>query len=349
MPRRGSRSGISDPTPDPHRSFTRHGLAAASLLAFLAAAAIGALSPSAAQEAQGEFAFAYPFLDPSVKPPPDDGTQRTLLGSNASFTRTQLFDLFNAYDWFPNDHPPMPEVVKHGRPPEVRACGMCHLPNGQGRPENATLAGLPAAYIVEQMAEFKSGHRRSSVPSAGPQIRMLATAMAATDEEVRSAAAYFSELTYRPWIRVVETETVPKTEVIFGSLWAPTPGPAMEPLGRRIVEIPEDLERTELRDPRSGFVAYVPMGSIERGEKLVTTGDDGKTLPCSSCHAPDLKGFETVPPIAGRSTSYIVRQLHDIQTGTRAGAGVDVMKQVVAKLTPDDMIAIAAYLASRAP
>jgi cytochrome c553 len=294
--------------------------------------------------------WAYPLLDPSVKPPPDDGVKRTLPGSSASFTRKEMSDLFEAHDWLPDDHPPMPDVVAHGRKPEVRACGMCHMPNGQGRPENAALAGLPAAYIVQQLADFKSGRRHSAVPSLGPQIRMIATAAHMTDDEIKAAAAYFSQLTYRPWIRVVESETAPKAEVIFGSLWAPSAGAETEPIGQRIVELPEDLERTELRDPKSGFLAYAPPGSIERGEILATTGEGGKTQACAGCHGPDLKGLGPAPPIAGRSTSYVVRQLYDIQSGARAGDGAaTMMKPVVEKLTLDEMIAIAAFVASRKP
>jgi cytochrome c553 len=166
---------------------------------------------------------------------------------------------------------------------------------------------------------------------------------------VKVAAAYFSKLTYRPWIRVIEAETVPKTEVIFGTLWAPAPGTETETLGHRIVEIPENLERTELRDPRSGFVAYVPVGSLAQGENLATTGGDGKTIPCAACHGPGLKGLGAVPPIAGRSTSYIVRQIYDIQSGARAGSASPLMQPVVAQLRTEDMIAIAAYVASLAP
>jgi cytochrome c553 len=284
-----------------------------------------------------------------VKQPPDDGLEKTIPGSKTSFTRKQISDLFNAHDWFPEDHPTMPDVVAHGRGPEVRACGMCHLPNGKGRPENAPLAGLSATYIAQQIADFQSGRRRSAVPTTRPQTFMVETAKHASDEEVKVAAAYFSELTYRPWIRVIEAETVPKTEVIFGTLWAPAPGTETEPLGHRIVEIPENLERTELRDPRSGFVAYVPVGSLAQGEKLATTGGDGKTIPCATCHGPGLKGLGAVPPIAGRSTSYIVRQIYDIQSGARAGSASLLMQPVVAKLTTDDMISLAAYVASLAP
>ena len=303
--------------------------------------------PVAAQQAPPP--WAYPVLAPGVKPPPDDGLEKTVPGSKTSFTRKQISDLFNAHDWFPEDHPPMPDVVAHGRGPEVRACGMCHLPNGQGRPENAPLAGLSATYIAQQIADFQSGRRRSAVPTTRPQTFMVETAKHASDEDVKVAAAYFSKLTYQPWIRVIEAETVPKTEVIFGTLWAPASGTETEPLGHRIVEIPENLERTELRDPRSGFVAYVPVGSLAQGENLATTGGDGETIPCAACHGPGLKGLGAVPPIAGRSTSYIVRQIYDIQSGARAGSASLLMRPVVAKLTTDDMISIAAYIASLAP
>jgi cytochrome c553 len=293
--------------------------------------------------------WAYPVLAPGVKPPPDDGLEKTVPGSKVSSTRKQISDLFNAHDWFPEDHPTMPDVVAHGRGPEVRPCGMCHLPNGQGRPENAALAGLPADYIVQQIEDFKSGRRRSAVPTTSPQTRMVETAVHASDDDIKIAATYFSRLTYRPWIRVVEAETVPRTEVIVGTMWAPIPGADKEPLGSRIVEIPEDLERTELRDPRSGFVAYVPVGSPAQGENMVTTGGDGRTVPCATCHGPDLKGLGAVPPIAGRSPSYIVRQIYDIQSGARAGSASLLMQPVVAKLTMDDMIAISAYVASLPP
>ena len=122
----------------------------------------------------------------------------------------------------------------------------------------------------------------------------------------------------------------------------------MEPIGQRIVETPENLERTELRDDHSGFIAYVPVGSIKKGQALAT-GAASKTLRCATCHGRDLRGHGKVPALAGRSPSYIVRQLYDIQNGTHSGAAVHVMKTVVAKLTIDDLVAIAAYTASLNP
>jgi cytochrome c553 len=125
-----------------------------------------------------------------------------------------------------------------------------------------------------------------------------------------------------------------------------------EPLGDRIIEVPEDPNAVEItRSSRVGFIAYAPRGSVQRGEVLVTTGG-GKTVACATCHGPDLAGLSTspngpMPGLAGRSPSYLVRQMFDIKTGQRRGARVELMKPVVGALTSDDMRDIAAYLASR--
>lgn len=274
-------------------------------------------------------------------------------GSTATFTLAQIADLFTPPDWHPEAHPAMPEIVARGRKPEIYACGYCHLPNGLGRPENSSLAGLPAAYITQQMADFKSGARKSSAPDDLPVALMISHETKATDAEIEAAANYFAQLKPQRWIRVVEAATVPKTHVAGWMLVASdaaNSGPvAREPIGVRIIEMPEDLERTELRDDTSGFVAYVPPGSIAKGKSLATTGGDGVTTPCAACHGPGLRGKNNVPSIAGRSPSYIVRQLWDIQHGARAGAGAQLMQPAVAKLTLDDMVTLAAYTSSLQP
>jgi cytochrome c553 len=167
-----------------------------------------------------------------------------------------------------------------------------------------------------------------------------------TDEEVKAAAAYFASLKRAPWIRVVESDTAPKTR-LSGGMFVPLGGSETELLGDRIIEMPEQADLTELRDPRSGFVAYVPVGSLKKGEALVTTGGNGRTIACGVCHGADLTGLGPVPGIAGRSPSYQGRQLFDMQASTRKGVWTALMKGVVAKLTPDDVIAITAYTASR--
>jgi cytochrome c553 len=292
-------------------------------------------------------------VDPPASPAdagvkPDDGASLHISGTKISFTRSQVHDLFNVPDWHPTAHPPMPEIVAHGRPAEVYACGYCHLPNGQGRPENSSLAGLPAAYIVQQFADFKSGARKSSDPDLQPVSLMVANETKATGAEIQIAANYFAALKPKAWIRVVEAKFVPKTHVAGWMLVVSTPH-EMESIGDRIIETPENLERTELRDDTSGFIAYVPPGSLKRGKTLVATGANGKTIICSTCHGPNLKGLKNVPSIAGRSPSYIVRQLYDMQSGARAGASLAQMKPVVANLSLYDIIDIAAYTSSLEP
>ena len=198
------------------------------------------------------------------------------------------------------------------------------------------------------MADFKAGLRKCSEPGMLPQNLMMTVGRNTTVNEAKAAALYFTRLKYRPWIRVVEADTVPKTEVITGSMLAAREGAGSEPIGQRIIETAEALPRTELRDPRSGFVAYVPVGSIKKGGALVNTGG-GRTVQCTNCHGDDLKGLMDIPGLAGRSPSYVVRQLLDMQNGARAGVGVQPTKEVVAQLTLDDIIAIAAYTASLTP
>lgn len=266
-----------------------------------------------------------------------------LAGSSLEFTRAQINDGFGPADWFPGDHPQMPDIVAHGRRPDVRACALCHYPNGQGRAENAGVSGLPIAYFIQQMTDFRDGNRKSADPRKRNTNAMAAFAKAMTDDEIKACAEYFGSMKWKRWIKVIETTTVPKTR-IAGGLFLVVEGGEQEPLGQRIIEVPESSEATEtFRDPRSGFFAYAPMGSIKKGEALVTAGH------CALCHGTELQGLGPVPGIAGRSPSYMVRQMYDMQQGTREGLWTDLMKPVVANLSEEDLLNIAAYTASRMP
>lgn len=293
--------------------------------------------------------------------PAEQTKPRHVEGSTATYSLVDVRDLNNVIDWFPGDHPPMSDIMRHG-PAKMgaaaRGCASCHLPNGKGRPENAPIAGLPAAYFIRQIEDFRRGLRATCDPRKPNTPTMILLAQAMTEEEIKAAAEYFGAMKWTPWTRVIETERVPKTRIV-GNLFIPLPGTETEPIDGRIVEVPENEEQSELlRNPRSGFIAYVPVGSIQRGEHLVMTGGmsvvDGKIVPgrtvaCGTCHGPDLLGLVDVPGIAGRSPSYLVRQLYDLQQGTRKGASAPLMQPVVANLTGDDMVAIAAYVTSLVP
>ena len=286
-----------------------------------------------------------PVQRPAGERPAPDTSPKHVPGSDQALTLQHIRDYWDVGDWFPNDHPPMPSVVVHGRQPHVRGCAMCHMPNGKGRPENAPVSGLSAGYIVQQLLDFKHGLRASADPRKMNTATMIEAAKDMTDDEMKDAAAYFSSMKWTPWVVVRETATVPKTR-LTGNVFFALPGSETEPIGRRIIETPDDAERFELRDPHSGFTAYVPPGSMQKGGVLVA-GGGGKTIPCGTCHGLDLQGLGPVPGIAGRSPSYITRQLWDMQQGSRRGEWSALMKPVVEHLTQDDMLNIAAYVAAQ--
>jgi cytochrome c553 len=222
------------------------------------------------------------------------------------------------------------------------ACGSCHLMSGLGHPESADLTGFTAAYLVQQMEDFKAGTRKD-------YARMNGIAKELSDEEVRQAADWFAALPRRKFVRVVEAAMVPKTFVGQGRMRFLDPKGGMEPIGNRIITLPENQELARLRDPRSGFVAYVPPGSTARGKALVDTGSSGKSVACATCHGDGLKGLANVPRLAGLHPIYIARQLHLFKDGDRTGPDAPLMKKAVAQLANDDILNVSAYLASLSP
>lgn len=323
----------------------RRGLLAALLAVSLPLAAT-------AQSLIEDLAWAYAITPGAAPPPPpDDGTLHSLPGSDKRFTLDQIRNRMGPGDWYPGDHPSMPSVVAVGREAAgIWACSLCHYPNGQGRPENASVVGFPKEYFIQQMYDFKNGLRVSADPRKPNTPLMTSFAAAMTDEEIREAADYFSSMKFTPWIQVIETGTVPKTRIAGGMhLKLEGAEAGTEPLGNRIVESPIDAEQTELmRNPRSGFIAYVPPGSVKRGEALAKFGNERVTA-CTVCHGADLNGLAIVPGLRGRSPSYMARQLADMKDGKRRGAWTPLMAPVVASLAADDILNLAAYLTSLAP
>jgi cytochrome c553 len=298
-------------------------------------------------QAAGSLSWAYPVPTPAPTAAANTAPKQ-LPGSTKSYTQAQIDDQFNPPDWYPNEHGALPSVVAKGI--QAQACGSCHLMSGLGHPESADLAGLPLNYLLRQMEDFKTGVRKDPRVYEPSQraARMNNIAAGVPDKEMREAVEWFSKLKPAVWYKVEEATTVPKTWVNGGRMRLPLPGNEREPLGNRIITLPQDPERVESRDPHSGFIAYVPPGSIAKGKALVE-GGAGKTLACNICHGEGLKGLGDVPRLAGIHPIYIVRQLYNFQTGANASSAAAQMKKVVEKLTEDDMIAIAAYTASLVP
>ena len=330
-------------------------------------AALGGMTATLAQQKdEGPPLWAYGYNAPAppgatvarLVPVQRDTVKKfTLPDSKYSFSDAQIQGYFEATDWFPEDHGTMPDVVAHGRQsaqPPVRRCSFCHMANGMGRPENSSLAGLPYEYIVQQMHDYRKALRKPSDPRKTNLMVEFAQGM--SDQEIHDAATYFSTQEYKsapdkPWVKVIEAATVPKMEA-SGGIFFPLEGAkaGTEPLGSRILETPVNAQETEIqRNPRSGFIAYVPPGSIKKGEALAMTGGGGRFTACTVCHGPTLQGLGPVPSLAGRSPSYLGRQLYDMQHGNRTGAWSPLMASVVSELTPEDIVNLAAYTASLTP
>jgi len=308
--------------------------------------AIPAIAPSPLPE------WLFPIDPNSIHPDPtppklDDVELLGIEGSDQKYTRARINDTFNAPDWHPNDHIPMPDIVAHGRKPNIIACAYCHTPTGQGRPENSALAGLPEAYIREQLNDFRSGARQPVGPEAyKPSRGMHKVAENMTDQDIEDTAKYFSQQKLGKRVWVVESLRIPRAEPAF---WVYEEVGGTEPLEDRLLEVAPDIESHERRDDRMQYLAYVMPGSLMRGKRLVTKAEDGKTVACSQCHLANLKGTDKIPPISGRSPTYILRQLLAFKIGSRGNEASQQMLPVVAKLELKDMIDVAAYLATLPP
>jgi cytochrome c553 len=198
-------------------------------------------------------------------------------------------------------------------------------------------------YFLQQLKDFAAGNRKSADTRKANTGAMASIAKAMTEDEMKAAADYYAQIPFKPWIKVQESTTAPKTRTNVG-LFLALEGNETEPLGDRIIEVPLSAEMTETyRNPHSGFIAYVPVGAVKKGEAVAKAGQ------CTLCHGPDLKGIGPVPPIAGRSPSYMMRQMYDMQQGTRKGLWTGLMKPVVAPLSQEDLLDLVAYVASRTP
>ncbi len=330
---------------------------AAIVLSLLAASASmgaangGATSPDAAVHAAEAWAFPVfpPPPDPHApKPKADPHKVLHVTGSTVSYTQSQLDGMDDA-DWFPQDHPAAPQIVKVGRQP-ARPCAECHSISGAGVPATATLEGLPKAYILEQVEAFRAGQRGMGGPETAHH--MVEEARALTPADLNQAADYFSSTPFVPRVHVVETASVPKTHWKHFVL-VPDKGDVREPIGERIIETPANFHDYENRDTRVGYVAYVPPGSIARGALIAAQGK-GSVASCESCHGAKLDGqtmpgIGIVPPLAGRSPTYIARELILFRKGKRSDPAAPPMRAEASALTIPEMIDVAAYAASRKP
>lgn len=178
-------------------------------------------------------------------------------------------------------------------------------------------------------------------------MHVMAAAM--SEQDMNEVSAYFASLRPVRSSRVIEADAVPQSTIHpILRMRQVTAGGELEPIGGRLIEVPESPALVEMRDPNAGFVAYVPRGSIALGKMLATEGG-GRTVACMACHGEQLKGTTDVPRLAGLSPDYVLRQLQAFKSGDRHGAQAILMKPAVEQLSVADMIALAAYVGTLEP
>ncbi len=290
------------------------------------------------------FEWAYPVAPPGL-PRPDMTALHTAEGADPSIklTMRQIGDSFGPPDWYPKEHPALPPIVGHGQAPHVPACTLCHLPNGNGHPESASVSGLTAKYIIKQMHDFRDGNRQNIRAPA-----MIEMAYAISEKDLREAAGYFAHIprAQQQWIRVVETSRAPANHPGAGGARFFDKGAETMPIGPDMIYEVAESDQVELRNDHVGFVDYVPMGALAKG-RTVAMGNRGQFRTCASCHGDDYRGHEDAPRLAGRSAYYLIRQLADMRAGHRKGVGQ--MKDIADKLSDADILTVAAYMASQKP
>ena len=91
-----------------------------------------------------------------------------------------------------------------------------------------------------------------------------------------------------------------------------------------------------------------PAQLAARGRTLATQGDPSRKLPaCTACHGNPPTGMQpTVPGLVGLSGHYIASQMGAWRIGQRQAFEPDCMREIAAILTPDDIAAVSAWLAS---
>ena len=245
-----------------------------------------------------------------------------------------------------------PRVVAHGQAVGPNPCATCHLFNGAGSLGVPDLAGLPAAYMIEQIGQFRSGRRHSSE-------EMMAVAKGLGDAEFARACAYYAKPP-RAWRRcnVVETARVPLTQPDRYGMLTVLSGGRTEP-----------HRRPDHRGCRRLGHAVFPGGSgcgddagrafrrrrvRAEGRRCTRHGSGaqrGRGRPILRALPRDAFAWRRpcAGPLAGRSAACLARAMEDIRTGARGGRTVAPMRPIARGLSATDVRNVAAYLASLKP
>jgi hypothetical protein len=285
-----------------------------------------------------------PRATPNPAQPQDNVVEHSIEGSQRKFTRAKIANRFGPADWFPGDHPTMPLVVERGaKRANIYACNLCHYRTA-GRPENADVTGLTTYF--PDLKGFKNGARKTSDPRKGNTglMGILRSDDGRGDRGRRPASPR------SPPSRGSRSSGRQRAEdQAAGGMYLVVEGAEGQGADRQPHhQTPTARTTPSSRNPRSSFTAYVPPGSLQKGEPWSKAPSSGRR---SRLHdLPRLRPARPRPAAAaGRSPSYLTRQLYDMQHGNRNGAWTVLMAPVIAGMNADDVLNASAYLASLQP
>lgn len=86
---------------------------------------------------------------------------------------------------------------------------------------------------------------------------------------------------------------------------------------------------------------------VEKGKEIFMAGNAASGVAaCSSCHAPNGVGNPAAnfPALQGQHADYTVKQLKDFRAGNRANDAGNMMRNVAAKMTDEEIAAVSSYI-----
>lgn len=111
----------------------------------------------------------------------------------------------------------------------------------------------------------------------------------------------------------------------------------------------EDIAAYFASQPLQSQELETDVEVIKTGRKIFKGGNRYTGVPaCAGCHGPNGigNGPAAFPHLAGQKSTYIVKTLKDFQSGARANDINEIMRNIAAKLTDNEINAVAAYMAT---
>jgi cytochrome c553 len=112
------------------------------------------------------------------------------------------------------------------------------------------------------------------------------------------------------------------------------------------------LSDADMADLAAHYSQQTPAGleadpsNWKAGEKLYRGGDAARGIPaCIACHGPQGRGNAPAayPALRAQHAVYAYNQLKAYASGARKSPGIEIMQVIAARLTEDEMRALASY------